>query len=310
MRLFRCKRWLRNIGEYSLFVLSLAALVFSQNSPNPERTPLQQNIVVYAVLGDGTYIEPVGYVDGGQMADSSGMTAENEGFVYKSRYAAGRKYSLVFGGARVGDIEIKEQMTGDCAGDSAQILIRSSAIRPKGFVMALATDAPINSDLKRFRRRPSVKERADIEELVRQEFAANSAAVESKHPLRYFNLTAIDVDRDGIVEFVGSYWSAPEKNKRAMLFFIAERLEKGSYSFNHKEFTKYTGENVMSGEVADTDDGTYHELLLDYFDMDADGVAEIFTTTQAFEGRNFAVYRRVKGKWTSVFTSYNYRCGY
>ena len=66
----------------------------------------------------------------------------------------------------------------------------------------------------------------------------------------------------------------------------------------------------MSGDLKDVDNGILHELLIDTFDYDNDGIAEVFTTTQAFEGRNFQVYRRQSGKWMSVFKSYNYRCGY
>ena len=66
----------------------------------------------------------------------------------------------------------------------------------------------------------------------------------------------------------------------------------------------------MSGNIKDVDDGIYHETLLDVYDIDGDGVAELFTHTQSFEGAGFAVYSRAGGKWTKVFDGANYHCAY
>lgn len=310
MSFCRGKCWLQNITAYFLFVFLFAALIFPQVSYLPLNSHVKPNVVVFAVLYDGTLIEPIGFIDDGKMTHSPVTIVENDGIGFKSLFATGRKYSLLFGGSRVGDIEIKKQFTGACTGEAAEISLKSSQVYLNGFVMALATDAPLNLELRKFRRRPLTKERASIEKLIREEFGSNGVSINSKKPLRYFNLTAIDVDHDGNAEFVGSYWSAPTPSERVMLFFIAARSKNGLYSFNYKKFKRYTNDKVMSENVEDTDDGTYHELLLDYFDIDGDGVAEIFTTTQAFEGRNFTVYRREKGKWRSIFSSYNYRCGY
>ena len=69
----------------------------------------------------------------------------------------------------------------------------------------------------------------------------------------------------------------------------------------------YTHLDVYKRQV---DEGVYHELLLDAFDYNGDGVAEIFTYTQSFEGSGFSVYNRDGGKWTKVFDGSNYHCGY
>jgi len=66
----------------------------------------------------------------------------------------------------------------------------------------------------------------------------------------------------------------------------------------------------MSGEIKSVDEGVYHELLLDTFDYDGDGTAEIFTYTQSFEGAGFDAYRRSGGKWVRAFDYANYHCGY
>jgi hypothetical protein len=66
----------------------------------------------------------------------------------------------------------------------------------------------------------------------------------------------------------------------------------------------------MSGDVKDTDDGVYHELLIDVFDYDNDGTSEVFTILKAFEGNNFHAFRKQGGKWVKSFEAYNYHCAY
>src|SRR5690242_8345575 len=105
--------------------------------------------------------------------------------------------------------------------------------------------------------------------------------------LRFQNLTALDVDNDGKPEFVGSYWVEIDKLTRGLLFFIAQRGSNGKYAISYHEYRTVDQANVMSKSIKDVDEGVYHELLLDAFDYDGDGVAEIFTYQQSFEGSGF-----------------------
>ncbi|HMJ07376.1 MAG TPA: hypothetical protein VK468_00130, partial [Pyrinomonadaceae bacterium] len=82
------------------------------------------------------------------------------------------------------------------------------------------------------------------------------------------------------------------------------------YRLAYVDYSKITPDDVMSGDMNDVDSGVGHELLLDVFDYDGDGSAEIFTIGKAFEGDNFFVYKLEKGKWTKTFETYNYRCAY
>ena len=92
------------------------------------------------------------------------------------------------------------------------------------------------------------------------------------------NLTALDSDAS--VEFVGSYWIEVDKLTRGLVFLIAEKTVEGKYAIGHNVFSTIDQAGTMSGDVKDVDGGVYHELLLDAFDYDGDGVAEIFTYTQ------------------------------
>ena len=66
----------------------------------------------------------------------------------------------------------------------------------------------------------------------------------------------------------------------------------------------------MTNDLKDLDGGRGSELLLDVLDADGDGVKEVFTIGQAFEGNNYYVYKRAAGKWTKVFEAYRYRCAF
>jgi hypothetical protein len=130
--------------------------------------------------------------------------------------------------------------------------------------------------------------------------------------MKYHNLTALDVDKNGTVEMVGTFWAENSANERNQLFFIAQKDERGKYEFGYSSYQKVTPDQVMSGDLKDLDTGRGNELLLDIMEFDGDTTAEIFTIVQAFEGNNFHVYGRDKetGKWTRVYESYNYHCAY
>lgn len=175
--------------------------------------------------------------------------------------------------------------------------------------MAVATSAPGELKAPAVRRLPTAVERAEVEKLVRSEFIKQKVSDNAVQKLNYHNLTAIDIDRDGTAEMVGSFWVNPKADSRATLFFVAEKTG-DDYQMSYAEFNEYTTDKVMSGDVKDLDNGIYHTLMLDYMDIDRDGTGEIITTSQSFEGRNFAVYGKQAGKWGKIHESYNYRCAF
>jgi len=109
---------------------------------------------------------------------------------------------------------------------------------------------------------------------------------------------------------VASYWTEIDKTTRGLLFFIAQRTSDGNYAISYKEYRRVGEKDVMSGEIKSVDEGIYHELLLDVFDFDGDGTAEIFTYSESFEGSGFYAYRQSGGKWIKAFEYANYHCGY
>ena len=285
---------------------------FAQKArPKPKTKPTPA--MIFAVLNDGKLIEPVAAIESGKIIRAdTGPNDDKASTNFVNRYySAKTSYSLIFGGKAAGSSTVIKSNAGtECGGNSAEITTKSGATQLKGLVMALATNAKIAKPGSGVRRRPTAEERTEIEALVRAELKNQGTSDAALKNLRYHNLTALDVDNDGIAEFVGSYWVAPTKDERRTLFFIAEKGSDGKYSLTHHDYESIKPDNVMSENINDLDTGILHELLLDVFDYDNDGTSEIFTISKAFEGNNYYAYKKQDGKWTQVLENYVYRCAY
>ncbi len=269
--------------------------------------------MIFAVLNDGKSLEPIGSISKGTLEAPAGgdaTTDEIKKFV-STFYKKGQTYQLIFGGARHGSVTVNESFPdSDCAKNIAGITSSSTKAKLTGKVMALATNVPLAKPGSGVRRLPTPAERVAADNLVKAEFAkqGNSAAIIETRD--YHNLTALDVDGDGKIELVGSFWVKPDAKTRNTLFFIADKGTNGKYKIGFGKYNSIKEESVMSGDISSVDDGIYHELLLDVFDIDGDGASEVFTYVQSFEGAGFNVYRRSEGKWDGIFNGSNYHCGF
>lgn len=293
-----------------LIVIINASAVPAQNSRTKGSTPVRQ--VIFAVLNDGKLIEPIAYVEKGKLVtaiDGASEPALISQF-HKTHFKPGTRLKLIFGGAEAGTVSVKSSdAASECSTNTALVSFVSNKATIKGNVMALATNAA-SVHGSGVRRLPTRQERAEIETLVRAEFRKHKIAAAALKKLDYHNLTALDIDSDGVAEMVGTFWVSPSATTRALLFFIAEKGTGGAYSFVANDFRVIDQKDVMSGEIESVDAGVYHERLLDIYDIDNDGAAEVFTYIQSFEGAGFNAYSRRDGKWANVYEGANYHCGY
>lgn len=276
-----------------------------------QKTSVKPKTIVFAILDDGKTLEPIGAIENGKLTETANVGDEKilTGFT-NSYYKPKTVYNLIFGGAANGTVTIDSfDAKAECAKNLAQISTVSDKAKLKGYVMALATNEINLPAAPGVRRLPTAAERAEVESLVRAEFVKQKVSATVAKNLKYYNLTAIDVDGDDSAEMVGSFWVQSSAKQRNELFFIAEKDKDGKYKFGYSEYAKITPDQIMSGEMKDLDT-LGGELLLDTLDVDNDKTAEIFTIDKAFEGNNFHVYRRAGGKWTRVFESYNYHCAF
>ena len=294
-------------------VLPIAVLLipvsFSAQKPQVKQSPKPVPII-FAVLNDGKMVEPLAHVTGDKLSQPVSGGEEPARLVSFNRtyYKTNTTYRLIFGGTNAGTVTIKgSDPKAECSANMAEIDTVSTRAKLRGNVMALATNVVATKKGSGVRRLPTAAERTQIEDLVRGEFVKNKIPAKT---LRSHNLTAVDVDSDGVAELVGTYWVDSSSTSRALFFFIADRGAGGKYSFGFIDFRNIKKEDVMSGDLADVDSGVYHERLLDVFDYDNDGVAEVFTYIQSFEGAGFDAYRREGTKWTRIYEGSNYHCGY
>lgn len=298
--------------QVGLLLLALLPVPVLAQKPNP-KPAAKPKPVVFAVLDDGKVLEPIGYVEKGKLtaAVDNGSDSAVLGAFHRSYYKPASKYRLVFGGASAGTVSIvRSDPKSECAANAAEVTFASQKARLKGNVMALATNLPAGSKALGLRRLPTPAERSEIESLVRAELVSQKISTQASRNLKYHNLTALDVDADGVVEQVGTFWVDVSARSRALLFFIADKDASGKYRFGFTDFRVIEQKDVMSGEISSVDSGVYHERLLDILDIDNDGVAEVFTYIQSFEGAGFNAYKRTNGTWSMVFEGSNYHCGY
>jgi len=291
---------------FAFCLLANVQAVFCQKPGQATKPPKQ---IIFAVLDDGKSVEPIAFINNRKLeapvngSDDSKIIAA----FTKTYYKVGAVYRLIFGGAEAGTVTVKSSNgSAECSKTVATVNSQSTKATFKPFVMGLATNAVVSNKTV-FRRKPSVAEKSEIDEIVRAEYAKHKLTPKVLH---YQNLTAVDVNRDGNPEFVGSYWIEVDKLTRALLFFIAEKGSSGKYALTYSDFRSVDQTSVMSTNIKDVDNGIYHELLLDVFDIDGSGSAEIFTYEQSFEGAGFSAYRKSGSKWTRIFEYSDYHCGY
>ncbi len=295
---------------FSILLLTFSTVFAQRRGKTPP--PSKPKTLIFAVMSDGTSLEPIAAISKDLLVATTGGDAEPKSLTKFAAdyYKPKTSYKLIFGGTANGAVTVKSfNTTADFGKNLATITTVSPKAKLKDNVMALATNQT-TAKAKSTRRLPTAAERAEVETLVRAEYVKQGVSTAAAKSLHYLNLTAIDVDNDGKTEMVGSYWTANSAKERNQLFFIADQNAKGKYEFGYSEYKKVTPEEVMSGQLKDLDTGTYNELLLDSFDYDGDKSDEIFTVVPGFEGNSFNVYSKKTGKWTKVFEGSNYHGAY
>jgi hypothetical protein len=269
--------------------------------------------IVFAVVNEGKWVEPIGFIEKGELAEPTGGDSDKEAIkLFNSiYYRKGAVYDLIFGGAKAGTVSVvKSDHTSECSANMAEATVASTRAKIAGRVMGLATNFKPTKAGSGVRRLPTPAERVEADNLVKAEFAKQGNSAEIIATRDYHNLTALDVDGDGKIELVGSFWVKPGEKTRNTLFFIADKAANGKYQIGFGKYNIIKEESVMGGDITAIDGGIYHELLLDVLDINNDGVSEIFTYSQSFEGAGFNAYRRVGGKWDSAYEVSNYHCAF
>lgn len=295
-------------------ILAIALLLqplgsYAQKKPGVTTTKK----IVFAVVNDGKWVEPIGFIRSGSLEPPVGGDSDREAvkLFNSTYYRKSAVYDFIFGGAKAGTVSVvKSDHTSECSANMAEVTVASTRAKLTGKVMGLGTNFRPTKAGSGVRRLPTPAERVEADNLVKAEFAKQGNSAEVIETRDYHNLTSLDVDGDGKIELVGSFWVKPDAKTRNTLFFIADKASNGKYQIGFGKYNAIKEANVMGGDISTIDGGVYHELLLDTLDINNDGVSEIFSYVQSFEGAGFNVYRRVDGKWNSIFEGSNYHCAF
>jgi hypothetical protein len=244
-------------------------------------------------------LEAIALIDNGQFKTPAGVNNKDGVAFIKKYLPVGKEFFVVFGGGAAGTIKLTENGLG-CNGRIYAIgpfnpgALGISRIRGQVHGLAINSDRVARSEI--WRRAPSAAERLAAVDLAKSVFASQGLTRAQLAKMETVNLTAIDVDADNRAELVGTFMlRSPDPNRSPRyVFLIAEDEGPGSKSYK-TTFSSYRA--FPNSEVFNIGE----ETLLDYLELDRDGVAEIVTSYSTERAAGYHIYRRGNGAWKLIY---------
>jgi hypothetical protein len=311
---------LKFISPATVIIMLVAALAITSPEMMAARASItpQASVVVFAVSGTNlpnALIEPILIVENGSYTEpiSGSSDAADISKFSDQYYRKGQKYRLLFGGGDAGAATVTASgKDNECMRTSAEVTLKTQA-RLNRNVMALATNSDSLGTGKGSRRVPTAAERASAIALAQTAFRQKGVAAALLPSLAVINLTALDLDRDGKSELIGSFVVKKTKGVQArhMLFLVAEP-QGANFTTALAEYEQTDAKSIMSGAdiSAVEQSGVYVERLLDQLDLDGNGTGEVLTITAGLEGDSYKAYKKSGGQWAKVYEFGNYRCAF
>ncbi len=273
---------------FACVIASVAVFVLRAGQPGSRD-------VLFAVSVDekGAYsVQPVVELQNGRAFEPRVVASDTGCRDFAPQWsAAGRCYTVLFGGERVG------RATVSGPSQASVKLTRAIRLAPRASGRrgdtALATSSPSLGREMGTRRPPEAVERAAAIEFARAEFVRRSVPARLLSRIQVVQLTASDLNRDGRQDLLGVARIDPVNDDGPVrtLFFVAE----GDASGYRPALVRY---HSGSGE-------TYGlESLVDHLDLDGDGVDEILTVADGWEWFTYRVYSRRGGGWVRTYEGY------
>ncbi|HYG11298.1 MAG TPA: hypothetical protein VD835_15225 [Pyrinomonadaceae bacterium] len=311
-------RWLRAALLLPLFLGGGFEITPAQQRPAASSAAARES-VIFAVTrrGDALFeFEPITIYWRGTFAASitgESSTAELTRFA-GNYYRAGQRYRLIWGGAEAGTVVAKQsQRESDCAKAAATADVQTT-VQLGGNRMALATNSSLPGLAKSSRRAPTDAERAQVKSQVERIFREKGVPAGALDKLQTINLTATDLNKDGVAELIGTYLIRRGETAISIdtLFVLAEPTAAGEVKIGVARHAQMKGEDFSDPESLESvgQSAFQTEVLLDQFDVDDDGTGEVFTISYSFEGTNYTIYKKGAQGWSAVREFYNYRCAY
>lgn len=254
------------------------ALFVVSNNSEPGETP-EYSMDALVILSGGKYIDPVG--------EGQGMKPFAEKY-----FKAGNRYRVLLGGGEVGTAIVKSSSEG-CNTIHSAVNVESSA-KISGHIKGLATNSETLGKKASMRRALTPEERAGVMTLVKNIYRQHKTSNALMRSLQVNNLTATDLDGDGQFEVVGDFQiggNSSTEGPRRDLFLIATQSGAG-YRAELAEFQSYRMNSGFGRGVG----------FADQLDMDGDGISEVVTINEGFDGYSYSIYKKQGGRWRMVYS--------
>ena len=234
------------------------------------------------------HIEPVVIIKSGQYTYPPVDEDEGSKKFNDKYFRVNRKYRMVFGGGDAGSVKVTKVLEPGCVGLLAQVEVETN-VRLGGQVQALAVSSDHIGTGPTVRRAPSEAERAQAIDLAKAIYIRRKAPAALVRKMSTVNLTALDLDRDGKFEMIGSFNIQGPKLLAYNLFAIFELTPTGKYRAAWNWYQKGNEE-------------TYEDRsLVDVIDLDGDGVAEVIAEGTYYESNDYIIYKRQTGTWRQIY---------
>jgi hypothetical protein len=251
------------------------------NNSEPGDTP-DYGMDALVIINKGKYLDPVG--DSG--SDAMKPFAEKY-------FKAGNKYRLLFGGGEVGTATVQSSNEG-CNTIHSKISVEGSA-NIRGQIKGLATNSETLGKKASSRRALTASERDAVMTLVKNIYHQHQTPNALMRSLKVGNLTATDLDGDGKFEIIGDFQIAPNSTSttgpRRDLFLIATPNGAG-YKSELAYFQSYRLTEGFGRGIA----------FVDQLDIDGDGIAEVVTVDEGFDGYGYSIYKKQAGRWRAIYS--------
>jgi hypothetical protein len=209
-----------------------------------------------------------------------------------ARFAAqyfrpGKTYRLLFGGSEAATVRI--------VSDDRDTVNFAATARPVGRYSlrgpaALATDSAALGHLRPSRRAATTAQRRQAVAIAEGIFRRHGLPARSIRKMQVVNLTAGDLYGDGRTELIGSF-QVPRRGAEQNLFVILEPRGNGFRA----SLVQYHPSKNPDREDAES------QTLVDWLDLDGDGIAEVMTENSYYEAVDYAIYRKKAGRWRVIY---------
>ena len=283
-------------GKIILLVLSLTLnLLPMLGSPGAVETNTPRSTqraggetVIFSLMKDtvaGFYIEPIVIISGSKYTEppAGGDASVMKKFT-DTYFRVGRQYRVIFGGGDAGSVTVQKYIEDMCGNLLAEVGVQTTA-RLGGQVQALVVSADKIGSGASSRRAPAEAERASALEIARVVYGQRRVGAALVKKIKTVNLTAVDIERDGKFELIGTFQIDGTNEAKHNLFIIFEPTAAGKYK---------AAWNWYANGYEDT-------KLVDVVDLDGDGMEEVIAEGFEIENNLYVIYKRQSGTWRQVY---------